>query len=312
MARPTTEWGIVADGHGYAEQETPGFLTLRIQQVQVFSFDGSGMVIIGDKAVVQATDMTFRFMGGAGMDGTRGKFYGERIESSYNAGIQINLSALALGWLINSRAHHGGRAHAKARKSVHGIAIGGGIKISRRSDGTNPPVHAQLDNVVIEDNVGAGLVSTSAGSQGLITGEAVVFRRNGDSAINLTDGANVQLTNLTCEDGLTRYGETDRIAGLSQRAIDSNSSDVLISGGGRATFGAVVIKGSLGYGMNGGWGSSLIAKTMRFENNSTAHGHLRFVGPGATVRIDELTLKGTGGIAPELISDAVVGTKTLQ
>lgn len=312
IARPTTEWGIVADGHGYAQQESPGYLSLQLEKLNVYSFDGSGLVVLGDKADVKASDLTFSFMGGSGMDGTRGKFVGERIDSSYNAGLQINLSALAFGRLVNSRAHHGGRAHPLARKSVNGTPTGGGIKISRRTDGTNPSVHIELDNVLIEDNVGPGLMSTGAASQGLIIGGTVVFRRNGDSAVNLTDGAHIELTSLVCEDGLTRYGDSERIAGLSQRPIDASSSDVLLFGGGRAYFDSVVIRGSLGFGMNGGFGSSLKARFMSFENNSAAHKHLRFVGSGTTVKIEELNLKGTGGTAPELVGDAVVGRIVLQ
>jgi hypothetical protein len=312
LARPTTEWGIVADGHGYAQQESPGHLNLQLEKLNVYSFDGSGLVILGDKADVKASDLTFSFMGGSGMDGTRGKFFGERIDSSYNAGMQINLSALEFGRLINSRAHHGGRAHPKAHKSVNGTPTGGGIKISRRTDGTNPPVHIELDNVLIEDNVGPGLMSTGAAQQGLITGGTVVFRRNGESAINLTDGAHIELTSLICEDGLTRFSDSERIVGLSQRLIDSSSTDVLLFGGGRAYFDNLVIKRSLGFGMNGGFGSSLKARSMSFENNSAAHQHLRFVGSGTTVKIDELNLKGTGGTMPELVSDAVVGKLILQ
>jgi hypothetical protein len=312
IARPSTEWGVVADGHGYAGQESPGYLTLQIEKLNVHSFDGSGMVIIGDQAQVTATDVRFSFMGGSGMDGTRGKFFGERIDSSYNAGIQINLSSLTFGRLSNSRAHHGGRAHPKARKSANGTPSGGGIKISRRIDGTHPPVQVELNNVLIEDNVGTGLMSTGAADKGLITGGTLVFRRNGDSAVNLTDGAHLEVTNLICEDGLARYGDTERIAGLSQRPLDSSSSDVLLFGGGRAHFDTVVIKGSPGFGMSGGYGSSLIARTMHFENNSAAHNHLRFVGAGTRVKIDQLNLKGTGGTVPELVSDAVVGQILLQ
>lgn len=311
-ARPTTQWGIVADGRGYNPGDPAGTLSLVIENLYVHSFDGSGMVMIGDKAIVTATDLRLRYMGGSGMDGTRGKFYGERIDSGYNAGMQINLSSLAFGWVNNSRAHHGGRAHPLAGRSVNGTPSAGGIKISLRPDGTNPPVRAQLDNVVIEDNVGVGLTSTSAGPNGLIMGGAIIFRRNGDSAINLTDGAHIEATHLIAEDGLYRYPDSERISGVTQRALDANSTDVLIFGGGRARFDTVSIRGSRGYGMNGGWGSALEARIMLFENNSPTHNHLRWVGTGASVRIGDLTLRGTGGTTPELVNGAVVGKMNVQ
>lgn len=294
---PTTCWGVVADGRGYAPTDSDaGNLTLNMRNMWLQNWDQSGFVQIGRNAVTRIHDTIVRYQGKSGIDISRGDFYGDWIDASYSAVLGLNLSSGSHCILTNTRIHHNGRAHPNANVAIGQTdAIGAGLKISAPIDGINRRVRHFYDNVVIENNLGTGLNSTSVAANGFIQAGSLIFRRNGGSAINLTDNASIVCESLNCEDNWYAH-ETNTIMNHgSLPTYDSNSAALLIYGASRFSFGTVWIECSgRGLGINGGWGARFNARTCYIKNAGVGYNHVTWQDASSYWSVDEMAYSGTG------------------